>query len=198
MHVIARQPSVETLGYSRIFAFRRAAPGKMSTPGQMRSMKTNRLAALLLAGAMLSLPACEPEQRGAPVVTSRPVAEPQQVESQPAEPPATTRPAPDPNSAHVEIRKVTDPQQGWLRIEAIKPNAEMSQITGRFSPADNRLVIDTQQVQRFSIDLGALPVRWDRRVVLRIDQISAELSRKSSPIVHFEVTPAGDWIPVRP
>jgi hypothetical protein len=154
----------------------------------------------VLVGLLAIGLACRPESREPPVVTSRPAPESRVATSRAVEPPpvASTRPAPDPNSARVEIRALTDPQEGWLRIEAVKANAPGASAAGRFFPDENRLAIHTDQVERFSIDLSALPIRWDRRVVLRIDQVSAELSRRNQTIVHFEVTPAGDWVPVKP
>ncbi len=191
-----------------LFSWVAWASGRLlARAAQIAAHSAEALGAIVLACSL----ACEPD-RPDPVVTSRP-AEPARpveppVEAPPATqpvdapasepPPAAPPPARDPNRARVEVATPADAQEGWLVIEALKPGAGRATATAVFSPLDNRLVIDTDRVHRFRLDLSELRINWDRRVVIRIDKISAQLSRKNWPVVHFESTPAGDWIVVAP
>ena len=52
---------------------------------------------------------------------------------------------------------------------------------------------ETRDVDQFAINLGALAINWDRRVVLRINGAAFELTRKKDPILHLARTPTGGW-----
>jgi hypothetical protein len=145
-------------------------------------------AAGLLAVAVAGCP--ESETAPPPVAATRPAEPPvpEPVEPQPQDP------------AHVEVRIQTlaDPQQGWLRIEAIRDSAVGAWATGWFIAEQNKIVIDTEDVDQFSINLSKLRLDWDRRVVLRIDGRSSELTPKRRPILRLRRSPAGSWDVVEP
>jgi hypothetical protein len=98
----------------------------------------------------------------------------------------------------VRITTLSDPQDGWLRIDALRPDAPGAWATGYFLEDPNKIVIETENVAEFSIDLPQLHVNWDRRVILRIDGHSSELIRKRRPILHLRRSPAGSWDVVEP
>lgn len=148
------------------------------------------LAAAIAGSAVCGCP--EPEPTTQPVATSRPAA----VAPAPETPPS---PTPDPHQrVEVRVRRLTDPQDGWLRIEAIRTDAPGAWATGEFLQEDNKIVIETEDVDRFSIRLPELHADWDHRVVLRIDGHSSELKRKRHPILHLHRTPTGAWEVVEP
>ncbi len=126
--------------------------------------------------------------------------------TKPAEPIAGQPTVPLPADAHpgddhrVEVRIATlaDPQTGWLRIESIRESAIGAWATGSLTREANKLVIDTEHVEQFSIDVSKLRLDWTHRVVLRIDGRSSELTRKRDPVVHLRRSPAGSWDVVEP
>jgi len=117
----------------------------------------------------------------------------------PASQPAASQPIsqPDPNFVSVRVRQVTDPQDGWLLIEAIGEGAPGAWATGRFIP-DRRIEIETENVEQFSIDISRMAINWDRRVVLRINGRASELTRKRHPVVHLKQDATGAWNVVKP
>ena len=80
----------------------------------------------------------------------------------------------------------------WLRVERIKDGAEGGWITGGLVE-DNRIEIETRDVEQFVIDLSAVPIDWSRRAVLRIDDSSSELTRKHYPLVRLRRSSTGGW-----
>ncbi len=92
---------------------------------------------------------------------------------------------------------VAEPQRGWLQIVRLAPGAEGGWATGRFETDHNRVCVETQNVVEFVLDQTRLEVRWDRRVVLRINGRPAELIRKKDPAIHFRRSPGGAWEVVR-
>ena len=125
-----------------------------------------------------------------PAVTSQPAPA-----SRPAQ--ATTQPASPPNHVQVRIHTLADPQDGWLRIEAIRSDAPGAWATGRFV-FDNKIIIETEDVEQFSIDLSQIRINWNRRVILRINGYSSELTKKRRPLVHLRCSPTGSWEVVKP
>ncbi|MCP4246676.1 MAG: hypothetical protein GY778_06475 [bacterium] len=145
-------------------------------------------------GLLVVVSGCPRQERAEPTVTtSRPAtaAEP----TEPSEPAPTSQPAAtefDPNRVTNRIRTLADPQDGWLRIEALRDGAPGAWATGWFIPR-RKIVIDTEEVDQFSIDLAQLDIDWSRRVVLRINGHSSELSRKPRRTLHLRRSPAGSW-----
>ncbi len=143
-------------------------------------------------GAVFVLSGCpRADSAGDPVATSRPaIAQPD-----PQPPPA----APDPhNRVEVRLRTLSDPQDGWLRIEALYPDAPGAWATGEFIRDRNKVVVETENVDEFSIALPQLQIDWDHRVILRIDGHSSELMPKRRAILRLRRSPAGSWDVVEP
>jgi len=89
------------------------------------------------------------------------------------------------------------PQTGWLRIVKLNPDAAGGWATGDVDRARNKILVTTHDVGEFALDQSALGVRWDRRVILRINTRSVELKKKNEPIIHFRQSRAGVWEVVR-
>ncbi len=111
----------------------------------------------------------------------------------PDTPPATAPAAETPPAPKLPLPVLPPPQTGWLRIVKLDPDVDGGWATGDVDRRRNKIIIDTHNVAEFTIDLSALGVRWDRRVILRINDRSAELRRKETPIAHFRQSPAGAW-----
>ncbi|MCH7813109.1 MAG: hypothetical protein IID40_03720 [Planctomycetes bacterium] len=145
-------------------------------------------------GVLVALAGCPRQDQGQPpVTTSRPAAAAQPTEA--PEPTSTSQPAKteaDPNRVTNRIRSLADPQYGWLRIEALRHGASGAWATGWFIPR-RKIVIDTENVDQFFIDLSQLDLDWNQRVILRINGHSSELSRKPRGKLHLRRSPAGSW-----
>ena len=145
--------------------------------------------ALALLGALLAgCPESDTDRQ--PVTTTKPAS--------PTEPAAPPSPPENGDRVVVRIRSLADPQRGWLRIEDIRDSAAGAWATGLLLQHDNKIVIETENVEQFSINLSKLRLNWNRRVVLRIDGRSSELMRKRRPVVHLRRSPAGSWDVVEP
>ncbi|MFQ5489567.1 MAG: hypothetical protein ACE5GE_02495 [Phycisphaerae bacterium] len=157
----------------------------------MKRSKWTQPATLAIAGLMVPLIGCpKAEHEAARVATTKP--------AEPQAPPAPTPPAePDPeNRVEIRLLSLDEQQDGWLRIEAIRKGATGAWAGGS-NPTPGRIVIDTENVDRFSINCAQLHIDWSGRVVLRIDGRSSELTRKKRPLIHFQRSPAGSWDVVR-
>jgi hypothetical protein len=89
------------------------------------------------------------------------------------------------------------PTDAWLHIEGLKENVEGGWITGH-SPATNRIVIYTDNVTQFSMNVSALELDWSRRVWVRLDDHGFELTHKRNPVIHLQKTSTGGWELVDP
>jgi hypothetical protein len=136
------------------------------------------------------------DSAGDPVATSKPaIAQPVPQPHAPQPPPA----APDPhNRVEVRVRTLSDPQDGWLRIEALHRDAPGAWATGEFIRDRNKVIIETENVDEFSIALPQLRIDWEHRVILRIDGHSSELTPKRRAILRLRRSPAGSWDVVEP
>jgi hypothetical protein len=142
---------------------------------------------LALAG-LLTLSTC---RQAAPV--EEPATSPRPAEGVTAPAPAT-QPAEVVRSAADERGpSPLDSHRGWLRIDQLYDDVEGGWVTGDVDKSRNRIIIETNNTRRFSIDLSALPIRWDRLVVLRINDQTMELTRKQRSMVSFQQTPTGGW-----
>lgn len=107
---------------------------------------------------------------------------------------ATTQPAPaPPSTAAAPVSLPLDPHHGWLRIDQLYDGVDGGWVTGDVNKSRNRIIIETNDIRRFSIDVSTLPIRWDRLVVLSINDQTMELTRKRRPLVSFQQTPTGGW-----
>lgn len=86
-------------------------------------------------------------------------------------------------------------QQGWAAIVERADGAQRAWIEGTTERSD-KLVIETKNVRRFNLSLPHLGVDWSKRIALRIDGSTSELTKKRWPSMTLERTPAGAWIVV--
>ena len=86
----------------------------------------------------------------------------------------------------------------WLTVDEIRDNAPGAWATGSFLAERNRIVIETEAVARFSIDMGRVPVRWERLVVIRIDGRNSELVKRDQAIYRFVLDDHGRWVVLEP
>ncbi len=171
---------------------------RMSQPPgvNFRALQGHRPLGTVICGLLLATLAAgcpEPATNSPPVATSRPA------EASVAEPPPSpatqpARPVPSQRNNFVELRinHLNDPQDGWLRIEAMREGAPGAWATGHFI-LDRKIEIETEHVDQFSIDVSRLRINWNRRVILKIDGRASQLSRKKSPVVHFKRDRTGAW-----
>ena len=90
----------------------------------------------------------------------------------------------------------TDPNEGsrWLIVEEARDKAIGAWATGSFIRKRNRIVIDTKNVQRFSINVERIDVRWQKLVVIRIDGVNSELRKRDDAILRFMRDAHGRWV----
>ena len=60
----------------------------------------------------------------------------------------------------------------------------------------NKIRIDTRDVQRFVLDTARIDINWDRPVVLAIDGRNSELRRRKNPMIRIERNDYGEWVVV--
>ncbi|MCH9003406.1 MAG: hypothetical protein IIC02_12610 [Planctomycetes bacterium] len=88
--------------------------------------------------------------------------------------------------------------EDWLTVDEIRDDAPGAWATGSFLAERNRIVIETEAVARFSIDMGRVPVRWERLVVIRIDGRNSELVKRDQAIYRFVLNEHGHWVVLEP
>lgn len=88
--------------------------------------------------------------------------------------------------------------EDWLTVDEIRDDAPGAWATGSFLAARNRIVIKTEDVARFSIDMSRVPVRWDKLVVIRIDGRNSELVKRNQAIYRFVLDGHGHWVVLEP
>ena len=97
--------------------------------------------------------------------------------------------------ADLEPYEPAEPEARWLAVERIAEGADGAWATGGLVSA-NKIVIETENVAQFRLDLDQIPVDWSRRVVLRIDGRPSELTREHYPTLRLRRSPTGGWLPV--
>lgn len=153
------------------------------------------LAVLLAAGARQSgcheqQPAESPAPSPAPIVTPAPAAASPSTPAPTDSTPDSPAPPPPPLDLVTDAREPI--REGWATIEEKSDEQARAWVEGSVE-GDDRIVIATQNVRRFRLDLSRLRVDWGGRVVLRMDGFNSELTRKRWPVVHFVRTPSGAW-----
>ncbi len=88
--------------------------------------------------------------------------------------------------------------EDWLTVDEIRDDAPGAWATASFLAARNRIVIETERVARFSIDMPRVPVRWDKLVVIRIDGRNSELVKREQAIYRFALDEHGHWVVLEP
>ena len=87
------------------------------------------------------------------------------------------------------------PEPPWFAIETVDDKSLRAWIEGSIT-RDDMLVIETSNVRRMTLDLTALQLRWDKRVALRINGVTSELTRKRWPMLRLERSATGAWNPM--
>ena len=88
-------------------------------------------------------------------------------------PPSPTFPLPDHDAGR------------WLTVDKVRGDAPGAWATGSFDRKSNKLIIDTHDVDGFSIDTTRAVVDWNRRVILRLDGHNSQLKRRDNSILRF-------------
>lgn len=131
-------------------------------------------------------PTTAPMQQGHAEVPAPPATQPTSAPAAPAEP----------YHVHLKVRRASDPQTGWLRIQGLLPGASSATADGRWL-RQNVIEVNTSDAERIRIDLRPLPLKAGRRIVLRLDRQGFDLASDIGPIVYFERGRAGAWTRVR-
>lgn len=101
-----------------------------------------------------------------------------------------------PNRVDIGVHLVDS--EDWLTVDGIRDDAPGAWATGSFLAERNRMVIETAGVARFSIDMGRVPVRWERLVVIRIDGRNSELVKRDQAVYRFVLDDHGRWVVLEP
>jgi hypothetical protein len=145
------------------------------------------VALLATASVLAAVPSCrEPARKPTPVETNSNA----QVVVIPKEP--------DPEPLSEPVRVGLDDFDRWLFVTRIDRDADGGWATGSFDPQRNKITIHTRNVQRFTIDVGRIPVDWERLVVLSIDERNTELRRRDFDLLEFVRSQRGGWMIVEP
>ena len=99
---------------------------------------------------------------------------------------------------HVAIDIKTEEPDRWLFVEAVKKEAVGGWATGSFDAGRNKLDIRTHDVRAFAIDVGRIPIRWERLVILSINGLKSELRRRDYTPLRFALDERGQWVVVEP
>lgn len=100
----------------------------------------------------------------------------------------TSSPAPIPFEVEAD-----DPKR-WLLVEKVHKGAAGAWATGSFDPKRNKIVIQTQDVERFAINVGRMEIDWRRLVVIRINDINSELRKRDFTLYRFVQDDHGQWV----
>ncbi len=87
-------------------------------------------------------------------------------------------------------------EQGWASIDEHANPMQLAWIEGTVERR-GKIIIDTNNVRRFTLELPYLHVNWKKRIALRIDGSTSELTRKRWPRITLERTPSGAWVVVK-
>ena len=85
-----------------------------------------------------------------------------------------------------------DEQTGWLKITRQSAAGEASSAVARYQ-AENEFEIQTENVDRFELDLSLLPVNATRRFILHIDGQDMLVFPKEMGRVSFGRSAEGTW-----
>ncbi|NOT02084.1 MAG: hypothetical protein HOP29_15840 [Phycisphaerales bacterium] len=91
--------------------------------------------------------------------------------------------------------ELPDSAERWIRGERLIDGVKGGWVTGAVSP-ENRVVIETDGLEQVVLDLSRVPADWNRRVILRIDGHTSELTRAHFPTLRLRRSPTGGWLAV--
>ena len=95
-------------------------------------------------------------------------------------------------AARVSIETLADEQTGWLTITGQSASSRGSSAAARYGP-ENEFDIETVNVDRFELDLSALPVNRTRRFILHVDGQDMLLFPEAIGTITFARSPEGTW-----
>jgi hypothetical protein len=135
----------------------------------------------------------EPSTREAeePATAEKLAVEPQATAPQ-AEPPEP----PDPFHLNFELARQGQRHKGWVQVMKFFNEGDKARVEARWE-GNNRITVDSHNVEYLSLDLGQLPVDRRKPVILRLDGHGIQLSSEHWPVVEFERGQAGTWHLVR-
>jgi hypothetical protein len=107
--------------------------------------------------------------------------------------PASTYDSKPPYPVDLYVRTPQDEQPGWLKILDLADKDALATTKGTF-PEQNKMVVDTQNVERIQIHIGHLPMAEKKRITLRIDNQGIELVRNKRNFVTLIRRPTGEWV----
>lgn len=134
-----------------------------------------------------------------PLDTSAPNVEPVNEPPADAPPPVDTLPAT--SITHrltlddLKSVELPDSAERWIRGERLIEGVSGGWVTGSVS-AENRVVVESDGLAQVILDLSRVPVDWNRRVILRIDGHTSELTRDRFPTLRLRRIPTGGWLAV--
>lgn len=105
--------------------------------------------------------------------------------------PETQSDSADPQT-RVSIETLADEQAGWLTITGQSDSGRGSTAVARYGP-ENEFDIETVNVDRFTLELSALPVNRTRRFILHIDGQGMLLFPEAIGTITFARSPEGTW-----
>ncbi len=86
----------------------------------------------------------------------------------------------------------------WLWVEKQRDGASGAWATASFDHKRNKIIIQTEDVERFAIDVSKVTVDWERLVILRLDGTNSELRRRDHNILHFARDRHNQWTVLEP
>jgi hypothetical protein len=137
-------------------------------------------------GLVLMLVSCRQDP---PTPTVAPEAPPHVEDSKPTKPTESVESVEE-SAARLDLL----PEAGdrWLRVERVTDGKAGGWATGGFE-AGNRIVVEAVDVDQFVIDLSRIAIDWSRRVVLRINGVNSELTKKRYPVLRLRRSSGGSW-----
>lgn len=151
--------------------------------------------ALILAGSPAWINCRPAEPADARVDASQPSAPTTAPATQPVSQPAS-QPVADlgdpPPPVEIPIAGHGRLSDGWMKLDEPEDAAARAWAEGR-TLDDDALIIQTQNVRRFQLDLGHIRLNWQRRILLRIDGFNRELTRPDQNRIIYQKTATGGW-----
>jgi len=99
-----------------------------------------------------------------------------------------------PFTPRVELGLETKDPDRWLDVDGIRGDAPGAWATGSFDAERNKITVDTQDVDHFTIDTSRIPIRWDRLVIIRIDGRNSELVQREHSLYQFARDEHNRWV----
>ena len=135
-----------------------------------------------------------PTEPATPAVSPAPAATPPTKTTEPAQPNGKeNKPEKRPRSLKPLVNLGSPLESGWVTILSRTESGDHGWIEGEIQ-AGEKLTINTENTNRFRLDLTRLHLDWEKGIVLRLDGSNSELTRKRWPAMVFGRTPSGGWV----